>query len=48
MYKVICNLTHAVIYTTGNFKEAEMIALKYQASIFKKNNKIKDFSQEVK
>lgn len=44
MYKVICNLTHAVIWTTSDFKEAKMVALKYQASIYKKNSKIKDFT----
>ena len=48
MYKVICNLTHAVIWTTDKFPEAKMIALKYQAAIYKRNRKIEDFSQEEK
>lgn len=48
MYKVICNLTHAVIWATDKFPEAKMIALKYQAAIYKRNRKIEDFSQEEK
>ena len=43
MYKIICNWTYAVIWRTKNRNQAEMIAKKYGAAIYKRNEKILDY-----
>ena len=44
MYKVICGLTHNVIWSTKDRREAIAIAKKYQATVYQKDKKILDFS----
>ena len=46
MYKVISNIDFSVIWSTKDRQEAIAIAKKYQASVYQKDKKILDFSQE--
>ena len=48
MYKIICNWTHNVIWSTRDKREAVAIAKKYGAAVYKRNEKILDFKQEEK
>lgn len=44
MYKVISNFTYGVIWTTDEYLNAKIIAIKYGVYLFKNNIKINDFS----